>query len=50
VASKKRSNLARLASITAQIKVGLQHPVFGVGEGLKDGYINDNLPEWANNV
>jgi hypothetical protein len=50
VASNRRSNRARLASITAQIKVGLQHPIFGVGHGLKDGYVNDNLPEWAGDI
>jgi len=43
VIGNKRSNSARHINTFATIKVGLQHPLFGVGQGLKDAYINNNL-------
>lgn len=42
-----RSNSARLANLVANLKVIKQHPIFGVGNGLKDAYIDSNLPEFA---
>lgn len=44
---KARSNSARLASLVANLKTIRQHPVLGVGSGLKDAYIDSNLPEFA---
>lgn len=44
---KARSNSARLANLVANLKVIKQHPIFGVGNGLKDAYIDSNLPEFA---
>lgn len=44
-----RSNNARLASLVANLNVIQKHPLFGVGTGLKDSYIYDNLPEFAKN-
>ena len=49
VVGNKRSNNARWANNFATIKVGLQHPIFGVGYGLKDAYVDSNLPEWSYN-
>lgn len=43
VIGNKRSNSARRINTVSMIKVGLQHPLFGVGQGLKDAYINDTL-------
>lgn len=44
---KARSNSARLANLVANLKVIKQHPIFGVGNGLKDAYLDSNLPEFA---
>lgn len=44
-----RSNGARFASIVANLETIKQHPVFGVGTGLTDGYIDANIPEFAYN-
>ena len=44
---KARSNSARLANLVANLKVIKQHPILGVGNGLKDAYIDSNLPEFA---
>ncbi|WP_455049142.1 O-antigen ligase family protein [Mitsuokella sp.] len=43
VVGNKRSNNARQANVIATFKVGLQHPLFGVGTGLKDMYLDKNL-------
>lgn len=45
--SNARSNSARLANLIANLKTIKQHPVFGVGTGLKDAYIDSNLPEFS---
>ena len=44
---KARSNSARLANLVANLEVIKQHPIFGVGNGLKDAYLDSNLPEFA---
>lgn len=44
-----RSNNARFASLVANIITIQQYPVMGVGMGLKDAYIDRNLPEFAYN-
>lgn len=45
---KARSNTARFENIISTTKVGLQHPILGVGKSLKDAYIFNNLPEVHN--
>lgn len=45
--SNARSNSARLANLIANLETIKQHLVFGVGTGLKDGYMYDNLPEFS---
>lgn len=42
-----RSNSARLANLIANLETIKQYPVFGVGTGLKDAYIDRNLPEFS---
>lgn len=44
---KARSNSARLGNLVANLEVIKQNPIFGVGSGLKDAYIDSNLPEFA---
>ncbi len=44
---KARSNSARLANLVANLETIRQYPVFGVGYGLKDAYIDSNLPKFA---
>ncbi len=39
----KRSNGARYALIMSHIRVGLQHPLFGVGCGLSSAYVAENF-------
>lgn len=43
VGKDKRSNRARFSLMEAEIKVWLDHPVFGVGKGLKAAYIPEKL-------
>lgn len=45
---KARSNGARLASLLANLETIKQHPLFGVGSGLKDAYIDSNISKFAN--
>lgn len=45
--SNARSNSARLANLIANLETIKQYPVFGVGTGLKDAYIDRNLPEFS---
>lgn len=47
VAGNQRSNIARKSNVLATTKVGIENPVFGVGYGLKDAYIVQNLPSEA---
>lgn len=45
--SEKRSNGARYSIMLADLKIGLDNPIFGVGHGLRSSYITDYLPEIA---
>ena len=40
----QRSNSARYSIMLADIKIGLDHPLLGVGNGLRNAYIADYLP------
>lgn len=42
-----RSNTARFGNTVAMTKVGVQHPIFGVGFGYYSMYMVDNFPEFA---
>ena len=44
VGKDKRSNRARFSLMEAELKVWMDHPVLGVGKGLKAAYIPDKLP------
>lgn len=41
----KRSNRARYSIMEADFRIGLAHPILGVGRGLRNGYIPQYLPE-----
>lgn len=41
----KRSNNARHAESLTRLRIGLEHPVFGVGQGLDTQYVVDNFTE-----
>jgi hypothetical protein len=43
----KRSNRARYSVIAADISIGLDHPLLGVGRSLRQAYIPDHLPQYA---
>lgn len=43
----KRSNGARFATIYANIKIGMDNPIFGVGKGLVPAYMPERLPAYA---
>ena len=43
----QRSNRSRYGGILADINIGLQHPVLGVGKGLAPAYRESNFPECA---
>lgn len=43
VIGNHRSNNARFANVRATFQVGLKHPLLGVGYGLTNGYVNQNL-------
>ena len=47
VGKDKRSNSARFGNTTALIKIGLDYPVTGVGMGLHSPYMEDRIPEFA---
>lgn len=47
--SKQRSNGARYSIMLADLNIGLNNPIFGVGYGLRSSYISDYLPEIAQN-
>lgn len=42
-----RSNTARLSTLVANINTVIEYPILGVGTGLKDAYIDKNLPDFA---
>lgn len=43
VEKNSRSNGSRLINMKAHLRVFLEHPLFGVGHDLKDGYVRDRL-------
>ncbi len=45
--TSQRSNAARYSIMIADLKVGLDYPLTGVGLGLRNAYIPDYLPEMA---
>ncbi|MDD3054029.1 MAG: O-antigen ligase family protein [Endomicrobiaceae bacterium] len=47
---KERSNPERLALMTAHLKVGLEHPIFGVGIKMTDSYVIKKLSQNACNL
>jgi hypothetical protein len=47
VKKNTRSNKNRMSNIIAMFKVGLEQPILGVGKGLKDAYIINNIPSIA---
>lgn len=42
-----RSNTARYSNLVANLNVIAQYPFMGVGIGLSDAYIDDNIPEFG---
>ena len=49
VSTNKRSNSARYSIMLADLKIGLDNPVLGVGRNLRNAYIPDYLPEIGKN-
>ena len=45
--TSSRSNNARFANLVANLNTVAQYPIMGVGAGLKDAYIDRNLPKFA---
>lgn len=45
--TSQRSNGARYSIMIADLKIALDHPLIGVGSGLRNAYIPDYLPEMA---
>lgn len=45
--SDKRSNRSRYSILKADLTIGKNHPILGVGCGLRNAYIPDYLPEEA---
>lgn len=45
----KRSNTARYSTIYANVMIGLDNPILGVGQGLTPAYMPDYFPEMAKN-
>lgn len=45
--TQKRSNGARYGMTVASFRVGLEHPIFGVGRGFESLYMEEVLPEFA---
>lgn len=41
----KRSNRSRYSIMLADFRIGLDHPIFGVGIGFRNAYIMDYLPD-----
>ena len=49
VNAEARSNGARYSLIQANFAIGKDHPIIGVGSGLKNAYITDYMPEMGKN-
>lgn len=47
VSTTKRSNNIRYSNIISDIKIGLDYPLFGVGNGLRNAYKIDYFPNMA---
>ena len=47
--TSQRSNGARYSIMIADFKIGMAHPILGVGNNLRDAYIPDYLPDLARN-
>lgn len=47
--TEKRSNTARYSIILANLNIGLDYPLLGVGLSLNDAYIPEYLPEMSEN-
>ena len=45
--TSQRSNGARYSVIVTDLKIAIDHPLIGVGTGLRNAYIPDYLPEMA---
>lgn len=45
----QRSNIARFGNSIAMAKVGIEHPIFGVGQGYQNMYMRDLFPEFSKN-
>lgn len=45
--TKERSNNARYSTMIADLKIGLDNPILGVGTGLRNAYIPEYLPEMS---
>lgn len=43
--TNQRSNNARYSVMIADLKIGLENPVFGEGRDLRSAYVYDNLPD-----
>lgn len=50
ITGNQRSNSARKANVLATLKVGMNHPVFGVGIYMRNEYIADQLTDIDKNV
>lgn len=42
---EERSNRSRYSIMLADVKIGLAHPLLGVGPSLRDAYIPEYLPD-----
>lgn len=47
--TSQRSNGARYSIMIADFKIGMAHPILGVGTNLRNAYIPDYLPDLARN-
>lgn len=47
--TSQRSNGARYSTMIADFRIGMEHPLLGVGTNLRDAYIPDYLPDLARN-
>jgi hypothetical protein len=47
--TQQRSNRSRYAIIAANISIGKEHSILGVGSSLRNAYITNNLPSWGYN-
>lgn len=50
ITGNQRSNSARFADALATLKVGIEHPIFGVGINTRNEYIADQLTDSDKNV